>query len=266
MPEDDLTDGPSASALFDLSGRVAVVTGAGSGLGAAMARGLADCNATIVAVDVDEAGAASTVQAITRRGGTASAKSADVRDAAAVRELAARTLSELGRVDVLVNSAGITKRCPAESFPEDDFDRIIAVNLKGTFLCCQAFGRLMLDAGSGSIVNMASIAGLVGYPESPAYHASKGGVVQLTRGLAVEWVDRGVRVNAIAPALFNTPMARGAVDLPSGGDFISMRALRGTRSTGAPADIAGAAIFLASDASRLVTGHILPVDDGYVAA
>ena len=143
---------------------------------------------------------------------------------------------------------------------------MLAVNLKGTYLTAQAFGRAMLAAGSGSIVNVASIGGFAAYPHASAYQASKGGVVQLTRALALEWVDRGVRVNAIAPTLFETPMtAAGARASTVTSDFIRARMLRADR-VGQPHEIVGAAIFLASDASALVTGHVLPVDDGYLIA
>src|SRR5262245_49691369 len=187
--------------LFRLDGRVAVVTGGASGLGAAMAKGLAQAGASLVIVDVDGDGSSSTVSTIQEQGGTAVAIGSNVTDRGAVDGLADRVVDELGRVDVLVNSAGTAFRSPAEDFPEEEFDRIIALNLKGTYLPCQAFGRKMLAQGSGSIVNVASIGAFIAYPHASAYNASKGAVLNLTRILALEWVDRGVRVNAIGPGL-----------------------------------------------------------------
>ena len=174
-------------------------------------------------------------------------------------------LAGLGGVDVLVNSAGTAFRCPAEEFPEERFDAVVALNLKGTFLPCSALRPAMLDQGKGSIVNIASIGGLIAYPHTSAYLATKGAVVQLTRALALEWVGR-VRVNAIAPTLFNTPMTAGlATRSTVTSDFILKRMLREGRLS-EPHELVGAAVFLASDASSLVTGHTLPVDDGYVIA
>ena len=254
--------------LFDLKGRVAVVTGGGSGLGEAIACGLADCGAIVLVADRNEQGARQTEETIEARGGNAAMAVVDVTRREELHHLSERVLTEFGRIDILVNSAGIAQRGTAEDYSEESFDEVIAVNLKGTFLSCQAFGRLMLNRGSGSINNIASIAGLIGYPGSVAYIAAKGGVVQLTKGLAVEWIDRRVRVNAIAPALFDTPLARrGRSESGSAApSFMVDHSLRGANSIGNPRDIVGSAIFLASDASRWVTGHILAVDDGYVAA
>lgn len=251
------------SSLFDLGNRVAVVTGGGSGLGAAMAAGLAQAGAVIAVVDVDAERAAGVSASIAGAGGTAAPFTADVTDSAAVDGVVAEVLAELGRVDVLVNSAGTAFRSPAEEFPEDRFDAVVALNLKGTFLPCQRFGRQMLEQGKGSIVNVASIGGFIAYPHTSAYLATKGAVVQLTRALALEWIGR-VRVNAIAPTLFNTPMTAGlATTTTVTSDFIQKRMLREGR-LGEPHEVVGAAVFLASDAATLVTGHTLPVDDGYL--
>jgi NAD(P)-dependent dehydrogenase (short-subunit alcohol dehydrogenase family) len=254
------------STLFRLDGRVAAVTGGAGGLGAAMAAGLAQAGAAVALLDVNDEGADATVEAIEADGGRALAVRCDVTDSAAVDAAADRVVAELGRVDVLVNSAGIAFRSPAEEFPEERFDAIIALNLKGTYLACQSFGRKMLERGSGSVINIASIGGFVAYPHASAYLASKGGVVQVTKALALEWVDRRVRVNAIAPTLFRTPLVEAAARRSTvTSDFIRRRLLREDR-LGEPQEIVGAAVFLASDASALVTGHILAVDDGYLIA
>ena len=171
----------------------------------------------------------------------------DVTDAAAVRPRPPAIVARAGRVDVLVNSAGTAHRSPAEDFPEDQLDRVLALNLKGTYLACQAFGRHMLAQRRRHIVNIASIGGFVAYPHASAYLASKGGVVQLTRGLALEWIGR-VRVNGIAPTLFDTPLtSRGARRTSVTSDFIKARLLR--EGLAQPHHVVGAAVFLAGDAS-----------------
>ena len=252
--------------LFSLEGRVAAVTGGGSGLGAAIAAGFAQAGAAVAVLDISEESAAATVDAIEREGGRAVPIVVDVTSKSAVDAVADRVVDELGSADVLVNSAGTAFRSPAEDFPEEEFDRVVGLNLKGTYLPCQAFGRKMLAAGKGSIINLASIGGFIAYPHASAYLSSKGGIVQLTRGLALEWGDRGVRVNAIAPTLFRTPLTERVGKVSSvTSDFIMARLPREGR-LGQPPEVVGAAIFLASDASLLVTGHTLPVDDGYLIA
>jgi NAD(P)-dependent dehydrogenase (short-subunit alcohol dehydrogenase family) len=184
----------------------------------------------------------------------------DVRDAAAVE----RAFSELERVDVLVNAAGIGGWGPTERYPDETWERVLAVNLTGTFNCCRSAGGRMVDAGRGSIVNVASTLGLVGFPGTVGYVASKGGVVQLTRALAVEWAAAGVRVNALAPSTFETPLVRrNRAERPE----VYERLLAATPlgRFGQPREIVGPAIFLASDASSMVTGHVLAVDGGYLA-
>ena len=204
--------------LFDLAGRVAVVTGGGSGLGQAIAIGYAQAGVTVIVADVNDAGSAETVARIAEQGGTAHAHHLDV-TVARPRWTRSPTWSstEHGRVDILVNSAGSAFRSPAEDFPEEKLDFILDLNLKGTYLCCQAFGRKMLAQGKGSIINLASIGGFIAYPWASAYLASKGGVLGVTRGLALEWRDRGVRVNGIGPTLMDSPLTRdrGAAHLAS---------------------------------------------------
>jgi NAD(P)-dependent dehydrogenase (short-subunit alcohol dehydrogenase family) len=265
-PDDGLTIPADFTArLFDLDGRVAVVTGAGSGLGSAIAIGYAQAGVRVVLADINTDGAEGTRATIEAQGGTAVTRALDVTSKADVDALADWVVAELGRVDILVNSAGSAFRSPAEDFPEDRFDFIVDLNLKGTYLCCQAFGRKMLAQGRGSIINLGSIGSFIGYPWASAYLASKGGVLGVTRGLALEWRDRGVRVNAIGPTLMDSPLTREAAQRTSlTADFIKARMLR--PRLGLPRELIGAAIFLASDASELVTGHTLMCDDGYLTA
>jgi NAD(P)-dependent dehydrogenase (short-subunit alcohol dehydrogenase family) len=265
MPVDEELSVPPgyAQGLFDLSGRVAVVTGGGSGLGRAIATGFGQVGVTVVVADRNRTGADETQATIAAQGGRAVAVTLDVTSRAEVAAAAEAAQRDFGRVDILVNSAGTAHRAPAEEFPEDRFDFVVGVNLKGTYLCCQAFGRLMLAAGSGSIINIASIGSFVAYPWASAYLASKGGVLQVTKALALEWRDRGVRVNAIGPTLMDSPLVRAAAKASSvTSDFIKARMLR--PRTGLPRELIGTAIFLASDASALVTGHTVMCDDGYL--
>jgi NAD(P)-dependent dehydrogenase (short-subunit alcohol dehydrogenase family) len=264
MPTDDATVPPDyLRQIFDLTGRVAVVTGGGSGLGQAMAIGYGQAGVKVVLADINETGMANTLVTITAQGGSAEAVRLDVTKKAEVEALAERVKRDYGHVDILVNSAGSAHRAPAEDFPEEKWDFILALNLKGSYLCCQAFGRIMLGQGKGSIVNIASIGSFAAYPWASAYLASKGGIVGITRALALEWRDRGVRVNGIGPTLMESPLTRAGAQASSiTSDFIEHRMLRPRR--GLPRELVGAAIFLASDASELVTGHILMCDDGYM--
>jgi NAD(P)-dependent dehydrogenase (short-subunit alcohol dehydrogenase family) len=252
--------------LFGLENRVAVVTGGASGLGAAFSKGLAGAGATVVIADINEALAAEVVAVIEAAGGRAEVRPVDVTDVSAVNAFADALVQAHGRVDVLVNSAGAAHRSPIEDFTEEAYDRILALNLKGTYFMCQAVGRKMIAQGRGSIVNIASIGGFIAYPHSSAYLASKGGVVQTTRSFALEWVGHGVRVNAIAPGLCETPLLKKAL-IESGSssttDFIQHRMLRNELIQ--PEELVAAVIFLAGDGAAKVTGHTLAVDDGYLA-
>jgi NAD(P)-dependent dehydrogenase (short-subunit alcohol dehydrogenase family) len=255
---------PTPAELFDLTGRVALVTGGAGGLGRAIAAGLAGAGAMVAIGDLDRPGAERAAEAIKRAGGQAMPLPLDVTDADSVQAATDRLLTEAGRIDVLVNSHGITQRVAAEDFPHAAWDRIIGINLTGVFLCCQSVGRVMLRQGKGSIISLTSIGGLVALPTSVAYCASKGGVVQLTRTMGVEWAARGVRVNAIAPCTVNTPLIRAVLDAePEYRERVIGKIPAGRAAE--PEEYVGAALFLASDASAMVTGTILSVDGGYVA-
>ena len=250
--------------LFNLHGQVALVTGGVGGLGRPIAAGLAGAGATVAIADLmlDQADAVLAEIAVTGQAGLA--LPLDVTSAASVQAVVDRLLADFGRIDILVNCHGLTKRAPAVDFLEADWDRILDVNLKGTFLCCQCVGRVMIQQGRGSIINLASIGGLVGLPNSVAYCASKGGVVQLTRTLGVEWAALGVRVNAIAPSSFNTPMVRRVLDAePEYRQRVVSKIPIGRIAEAN--EIVGTVIYLASAASSMVTGAILSVDGGYTA-
>ena len=248
--------------LFSLAGRVAVVTGAASGLGRAVATGFADAGAFVIAADLP----GTEVKDVAAELGPDRARPVelDVTRRDEVDGMVELALEEGGRVDVLVNSAGIGARGAAADYDPELWERVLAVNLTGTFNCCRAVGGRMLAASAGSIINLASIGGLVGYAGSIGYQASKGGVVQITRTLAVEWASSGVRVNAIAPCTFETPVvARQRAAEPD--LYPGMLARIPAGRFGEPGEIVGPALFLASDASSMVTGHILTVDGGYTA-
>jgi NAD(P)-dependent dehydrogenase (short-subunit alcohol dehydrogenase family) len=250
--------------LFGLEGRVAVVTGGASGLGAAFSRGLARAGATVVVADINEELGSEVVGEIRQAGGQAEFSVVDVTDVRAVDAFADDVVAAHGHVDVLINSAGAAHRSSIEDFSEEAYDRILALNLKGTYFMSQAVGKKMLAQGKGSIINVASIGGLIAYPHASAYLASKGGVVQATKSFALEWNGR-VRVNAIAPGLCETPLLKKVLaesGSTSTTDFIQDRMLGPLIQ---PDELVAAAIFLAGDGAAKVTGHTLAVDDGYLA-
>ena len=249
--------------IFSLQGRVAVVTGAAGGLGAPIAEGLAGAGAYVVCAD----SASEPNRVLTQRIGAerSEAVTVDVRDEASVQDLAARAAAVTGSIDVLVTCAGIGGRGPAVDYDDDTWSNVIAVNLTGFFRTCRAVGRRMIaQQHGGSIVNIASILGSVGFAGSVGYQASKGGVVQMTRTLAVEWAPHNVRVNAISPGHVATPLVRRQwATEPELKDHFESRTPLGRLAE--PVDMVGAAVFLAGPASAMVTGQILAVDGGYTA-
>jgi NAD(P)-dependent dehydrogenase (short-subunit alcohol dehydrogenase family) len=247
-----------------MAGKTALVTGGGGGLGRAICLGFAEAGARVVAADIALNLANETADLVRDSGGSARADQLDVSSKEDVERVVREVLEEWKTIDVLVNSAGLAIRGSALDYSEQDFDTILKVNLKGTFLCCQAVGRHMAERRSGKIINIASIGSMIAYAGSIAYLASKGGVAQLTRGFAVELALFNVQVNAIAPSLFETPMmAASRSDLESQRYFMD-RTPMGRR--GQPDEIVGAAIFLAANSSSMVTGHILAVDGGFLSA
>jgi NAD(P)-dependent dehydrogenase (short-subunit alcohol dehydrogenase family) len=257
--------------LFRLDGRVAVVTGAASGLGHAIAAGLASFGATVVAGDINEAGLDTTVQRIRSAGGTALGVRCDVSDEAAVEAMFARVDSEYGRVDILVNDAFTPPtRVVPEAFGLDAWERSLRVNLTGYFLCARAAGQRMIARGQGgSIVNISSIAGSSALGRGNfVYSVSKHGVIGLTRELAIEWARHGIRVNAVQPSQFLTPALKTWIDGQPNPEGFARDLLRGVpldRLGDPERDIVGPIVFLASDAAAMVTGVMLPVDGGNLA-
>jgi NAD(P)-dependent dehydrogenase (short-subunit alcohol dehydrogenase family) len=248
---------------YDLTGKIAIVTGGGSGLGRDIALSLASAGATVVVADLNADLGQKTMDEIKQAGRDSAFHKLDVSNSQQVREMTAAAVERFGAINILVNSAGITKRLPPLDFPEEDFDRIIAVNLKGTFLCCQAAARQMVKQGSGKIVNLTSIGGMVGLPNTVAYCASKGGVVQMTRALAIDLAPHKINVNAIAPSLANTPIATSVFQNPKTLEWFLSKVPLGRLCE--PRDISEAVLFLSSSASDFITGHILSVDGGYLA-
>jgi len=253
-----------AYAPFDLTGRVAVVIGGGSGIGRAVAIGLAQAGADVIPTsrrrEVVDA-AATEIEAMGRR--TLRIASDISNESSLVGVLRAAT-DTFGKVDVLVNSAGITKRTPTVDVTDREWTDILETNLTGTLRACRVFGRHMLERRYGRIINVASLTSFVALMEVAAYSASKAAVASLTKSLAIEWARSGVVVNAIAPGVFRTPLNEGLLDGTIRGRELLTRTPMGR--FGNVEELAGAAVFLASEAASFVTGHVLVVDGGFLAS
>ena len=252
--------------LFNIAGQVVIVTGGGRGLGAALAEGFAESRAQVVVADMDAETAQRTADRLSQHGGTVIATQCDITQPQQVQALVDLTVQTYGRLDVLVNNAGINIPKPAEELRLDEWNRIIDTNLTGTFLCCQTGGAVMLRQGAGCIINICSVHGHVGsyIHKAAAYNASKAGVINLTRSLALEWGERGVRVNGISPGSLRTDLMTRRLENPEYVRKIQERAA--IKRIGQPDDIVGTALFLASPAAQWLTGQIIAVDGGWLAA
>ena len=251
---------------FRLDGQVAVITGGASGIGFATARTLARAGAAVVIVDRDRAGAEAAADTLGEESSSALAVCTDVADETAVNAAFAEISARSGRVDILVNCAGIAIRQAAVDLPLADWEKVVSVNMTGSFLTSRVAARLMIESGrGGAIVQTASIMGLSGgglYP-NVSYQTTKGAIVNMTRALAVEWADFGIRVNAVAPTYVRTPFIEALLDQP---DLIArIEEMTPLKRMAEPDDVAAAILYLASPAAGMVTGHTLPVDGGFLA-
>jgi len=248
--------------LFDLGGKVAIVTGGNGGIGLGMARGLAEAGADIAIVARNEAKSLAAVDDIKQRGARAISVVADVTDKTAVAEMAELVSRELGRIDIIVNNAGINIRKPPHVLEIEEWEGVIKTNLTSAFLCSQAVYPAMKAAGGGKIINIGSMMSIFGASFTPAYAASKGGIVQFTRSCACAWAADNIQANAVLPGWIDTDLTKRArAEIEGLHDKVLARTP--AARWGAIADFAGVAVFLASSASDFVTGTAIPVDGGF---
>lgn len=252
--------------MFNLSGKVAVVTGGGSGIGHAISTLFAGQGAHVEVLDIDGQAAADTASAIARAGGSAVGASCDVSDAAGVRSAFGQIIGRTRRLDILINNAGVAYVGNIERTSEDDFDRVYRVNVKGVFLCSQAAVPTMVGQGGGVILNMASIVSFIGVADRFAYSMSKGAVVTMTKSVAIDYIKHGVRCNCICPARIHTPFVDGFVkkNYPGREDEIlqQLAAYQPMGRMGTPDEVAYLALYLCSDEAAFVTGQAYPLDGG----
>jgi NAD(P)-dependent dehydrogenase (short-subunit alcohol dehydrogenase family) len=249
--------------LFNLNGKTALVTGSAHGLGKKIALSLAQNGVSLILADIDYPEDAA--QEIEASGAGCVAVQTDIADENQVRALAQKTASEYGKVDILVNNAGISQLSytATEDLPVAEWDRIMEINLRGTFLCCKQIGKAMIKNGGGKIINIASTAGITGVPRAPAYCASKAGVILLTKSLALEWARHNIHVNAIAPHYLETDLTKGLRD----SDAVYTRLVNSIplKRFGKTSDLIGAVLLLSSDACNYMTGSVVTVDGGYLS-
>ena len=250
--------------LFDLTGRVAIVSGGSMGLGRQMAEGLAEMGANLVLCARKKERCEEAAEALRSLGVQTLALGCDVKDKATIQQVVEETLAKFGRVDILINNAGVSWGAAVEEMTLEQWDKVLSTNLTGTFLFCQAAGKAMVAQGAGKVINIASVAGLGGASaelQAIGYHASKGGVIAFTKDLACKWAPHNIQVNAIAPGWFPTHMSGWIIEHRKD----SLLAKIPLGRFGGDHDLKGAAVFLASDASAYVTGHVLVVDGGQTA-
>jgi len=247
--------------IFDLAGKVAMVTGGTRGLGEVCAVALAGAGADVVVCGRDKTGLDRVSKRIRKRGRRSEGFSIDVTDKQRVIQTVHEVQDAFGRIDILVNNAGVNHRVPVLEYAEEEWNRVIDTNLKGYFLVAQAVAPLMIDQGYGKVINMSSILGAVGLPNQVAYAASKGGVDQMTKVMAIEWAPKGVRVNAIGPTYFETELVAQIRNDPERFKFINERTPMGR--WGHLSELEGIVIFLASPASDFITGQTIYVDGGW---
>ncbi len=249
------------TSLFDLSGKVAIVTGGAGGIGHAQALGLADAGADVVVTSRQMGHLEAVAKEIEAKGRQSLAVTVDVVDEKSVADMVAQVLKKFPHIDILVNAAGIAIRQPADTFAIDDWQKVMDINVRGTFLCCQAVGRQMIKQKSGKIINLSSVRGRYGLPtDYAAYCPSKGAVDTLTRTLACEWAKYNILVNAVAPTIVETDLTRPALADPEYAARMKARIPLGKWAL--PEDIVGATIFFAAPASNFITGQVLYIDGG----
>lgn len=249
--------------IFNLKQKVAIISGGAGGLGREAARGLAEFGAQVVVADQDRDGLEEVERRFIGSRLEVSTMEADVTDSRSVENVAKRTLERFGRIDILINAAGINMRRPVLELEESEWDKTLDINLKGTFICSKVIGAAMIKQKQGKIINMGSVSSLLGHPEHSAYAASKGGVLLFTRVLAMEWAPYNVNVNAIGPAYIKTALTEDYLSRDGNYDKIVRSIPLGRLGT--PGDVVGAVLFLSSKASDFVTGTILMVDGGRTA-
>ncbi len=251
--------------MFDLKGKVALVTGGNGGIGLGMALGLAGAGAQVVIAARNPQKSADAVAQLRAVGSDSFAVAADVTDEAAVQSLLDTVDARCGRLDILVNNAGTTVRKPVDQLSLAEWHGVMDTNLTSAFLCCRAAHALMKRSGGGKIINIGSMMSIFGAPYAPAYGASKGGIVQLTKSMAASWAADGIQVNAVLPGWIQTELTDGArVQVAGLHERVIARTAAGR--WGQPSDLAGIAVFLASSASDFITGTAIPVDGGYSMA
>jgi NAD(P)-dependent dehydrogenase (short-subunit alcohol dehydrogenase family) len=259
------TQAVNVKQLFDLTGRVAIITGGSIGLGRQMAEGLAEMGANVVLCARKKERCEQAAEELRQLGVRALAMACDVKNPGSIQEVVDTTLSQFGKIDILINNAGISWGAPVEQMRIEDWNKVIETNLTGTFLCSQAVGKIMINQKHGKIINIASVAGLGGAPpdavQAIGYHASKGGVISFTKDLACKWGMHNIQVNAVAPGWFPTHMSEWVIEHKKDSllEHIPLHRF------GSDHDLKGTAVFLASDASAYVTGHVLVVDGGQSA-